>query len=393
MKIFKKIAAMAALSISAFALSAVPAHAVDPQILMFSNGSVTDPAEEDIDMADALDQLGDVTLFDGGSGSLADWQEAIAGKDAIVFPEGDVFHSDFMSPAAANYVKQWIYQGGVAVGTGGYDHQGFIDFLTNVDRSDVWSNNDGGPWLLSVDDNTLPSSLPSGDWTGGISDFDTWSDAQLHNVVPVYLNAAETNAGVATFLVGSGSFTYFAFDWYPENDDTLVFGPWEEALRFAASGEIAAAAGAGTNTDGFVLDLTLNLEVGDTIVDAPVDISANGLKPGSEWDIVLRSTPITLDTGVVGNGGNVFATVTIPDGLEEGWHTLTLTGVGSDGKTYVRVVHFEIDANGLLASEVLVDPVTEGLASTGVDAMPMGLGAAALIVAGGIALAVRRRKA
>jgi LPXTG-motif cell wall-anchored protein len=83
----------------------------------------------------------------------------------------------------------------------------------------------------------------------------------------------------------------------------------------------------------------------------------------------------------------------IPDGLEVGWHTLTLTGTAEDGTVYERVVRFEISAEGTLASEIEVLELTEVvLAATGAEtALPFGLGILALL-AGATLLVLRRKR-
>jgi LPXTG-motif cell wall-anchored protein len=133
-----------------------------------------------------------------------------------------------------------------------------------------------------------------------------------------------------------------------------------------------------------------------------VDATGYGMKAASPWDLVLRSTPVTLDFGSVDGTGSVTVSAVIPDGLEVGWHSLTLTGTAEDGTIYERVVRFEIAADGTLASEIevldlaavaadvaAVEPV---LAATGVEtAAPFGLAVLALL-AGATLVVVRRKR-
>lgn len=387
--------AILGMALVAMPLAALPAQATGTlNILEFSKDGITDPDEEDATMKGALEVLGTVTMFDGGDGSANAWSAAIAGKDAIVFPEGEVYgDTDAMSAEAATVVKDWISAGGRAIGTGAYDHSGFIDFLQGIDRSDVWCDDSiGDVWDLQVESTILPATLPNGDYTGGICEFDTWTTEQLVGVLPVFATADGTNAGMVTFQVGSGTFTYYAYDWYPNEDEALTVLPaWNEALRLGADGSIENAA-TGNETPVFDLGLNLDLAVGEVVAGSSVTAEASGLLAGSAWNLVLRSTPITLDLGTVGDGGSVLTTVTIPEGLEAGWHSITLTGTSADGVAYERVVRFEIASDGTLASTPVLGEITVvALASTGNNpVLPLGLGV--LVLLAGVAAVVVRRQ-
>lgn len=389
----KKLLALAVSAVAAFAtFTAVPAQATGSySFLMFSKDGITDPSQEDATMKTALEEIGTVTVFDGGDGSASAWTTAIAGKDAIVFPEGDVYgNTDAMSSEAATVVKNWISAGGRAVGTGSYDHADFIDYLTGIDRS--WQD-DSGPesYAKLVSSSELPASLPGGNYTGAISNYDEWTAEQKVGVTPIYQDGVTQDLAVAVFKVGSGSFTYYAYDWYPDEGEALTVLPaWNEALRLAASGAIAEA------SKGVGINLVLDAAIGDAVAGAPSEVTATGLKAGTSWNLVLRSTPITLKTGKVGSSGSITATVNIPSGLEPGWHTLTLTGVGTDGKTYSRVLRFEIDSNGNLASATVLDDIkstSASLANTGSNSDSLALIALLMVALGVVVVFSARRKA
>jgi hypothetical protein len=377
-KKFLGLALVTGLALAMTPVIATPANAVgDYQFMMFSKSGITDPNEgqEDLTMKTALEEIGTVTVFDGGDGSAAAWTAAIAGKDALVFPEGNVYaQTSAMSAEAATVVKNWISAGGRALGTGSYTHTSFIDYLTGVTRT--WNNGNLCPYHpdepcdnydLMLESATLPATISSGNYTGAISNWNDWTTEQKAGATEIYGKVAEGDAAIVQFAVGTGSFTYYAYDWYPDEDETLTVLPeWNEALRLGAAGDYEDAVSGGS---GFALDLDLALEVGDTVAGADVNVSASGLQPATSWDLVLRSTPITLDFGTVGDGGSVASTVTIPAGLEPGWHTLTLTGTGADGKTYQRVASFLIAADGTLGEAVIYGEVTEvALADTGLAA-------------------------
>ncbi|CAB4560079.1 unannotated protein [freshwater metagenome] len=374
-KKFFGFAILASLVVALFPAVAAPANATgDYNFLMFSKSGITDPNpnQEDLTMKAALEEIGTVTLFDGGDGTASAWTTALTGMNAIVFPEGNVYNNGAaMLPEAATVVKNWISAGGRAVGTGSYTHTNFIEYLTGIDRT-TWCNRSleasGDVWTLAVASDTLPATILTGDYTGGICDWNLWSAAEKVGTTVIYGNDAQNNMGIVQFAVGTGTFTYYAFDWYPNSGETLTVLPqWNEALRLGAAGTFEeAAGGGGDSAPAFTLELELALSVGDTVAGGPVTVSASGLQPDSAWNLVLRSTPQTIDLGTVGADGLILSEVTIPAGLEPGWHSLTLTGTGADGIAYMRVARFFIAEDGTLGEPVIYEDVIEAaLVNTG----------------------------
>jgi LPXTG-motif cell wall-anchored protein len=89
----------------------------------------------------------------------------------------------------------------------------------------------------------------------------------------------------------------------------------------------------------------------------------------------------------------VNSSVTIPAGLEPGWHTLTFTSTAADGSSVVSKVYFEISATGTLLSNTTTIPAA--LANTGFDSQKGVYVALGLLIAGLLALAgmqVARRR-
>ena len=401
MKIRTALRAIAALSIAAIPMATLstPAFATS-SIVFFTNASYTDIDQEDVDMKAAIEELGTVTDFDGGDGSASAWETALAGADALVFPELDcdeecdgLLGTSVLSNEAADVIAEFAAAGHTVIFTGAYTHQGLIDDLTGVSRT--WGNsNVDEEWLLDIASDTLPESISRANYSGGISNWQDWTLDERVGVTPIYINAERDNVGVAAFSVGDGYLLYYAYDWYPDGDE-LVDGTrdaWDEALRLGAGGEFSSAV---EETAGDInIGISLDLAVGDPVEGASAFAEATGLKSDTDWTLTLRSTPIVLDEGIVGDAGAILASVTIPAGLEPGTHTLTVVGTASDGTVYQRVLTFVIAGDGTLESEPILgdlEPVT--LASTGVETSPVGLAALAFIAAGGIALAVRRRKA
>ncbi|BDI22058.1 hypothetical protein [Herbiconiux sp. L3-i23] len=393
------IALIAAPFVGASAASALPAPDPDLGILVFSKEGFTDPDEEDADISAELALIGSVTTFDGGDGSAAAWTAALADQDVVVFPEGLVYAdggTDVMSEEAVVVVKDWVSAGRTALGTGSYTHGDLVDVLTGVDYTDVWSNGrTGGEWSLQLDDATLPTTLPNANYAGGLLAYSTWSDAQKASVTPVYLSD-DDNLGVASFSVGGGQFLYYAYDWFPAANEATngVRAAWNEALRLGAGGRLTPAPTAPAPTSpvpapsAAALSLELKIAAGQPVAGGKANFTAEGLKPGADFSLVLRSTPITLAAGAVPVDGAVSQEITIPAGLEAGWHSLTFASTFADGSVANSVLWFEIDASGALLQTSTTAPA---LAATGAAALPLGALALGLLVAGGVVVLLRRR--
>lgn len=235
--------------LAAVALLLVPqaAHAVDPSgpvVLEFSNGNCTDPSQEDADIKTSLEVISaSVTLFDGGAGNAAAWTAALDGIDVLVFPEGCNFNTAAIDSSAAAVIKTWIESGHIVVGTGSYDHADFVNYMTGLDYTSAFNDNNStqGTWELQTDNPDLPASVPNADYAGGLYDYSLWS-AQLRSfVTPVYYDEVNDNLAVAYFTFGDGYYIYNAYDWYPSQADVTsgARAAWDATLQFAASGAIS----------------------------------------------------------------------------------------------------------------------------------------------------------
>jgi hypothetical protein len=88
----------------------------------------------------------------------------------------------------------------------------------------------------------------------------------------------------------------------------------------------------GSNTssavDFDVVELGANFEikadVGDEFADAAIVVKSEGMMPNVPYTVVVRSTPQTVASGTTTRSGAIVANFTIPDGLEPGWHSITL---------------------------------------------------------------------
>ncbi|MGV3733853.1 MAG: hypothetical protein ACO1N6_10690 [Microcella sp.] len=139
------------------------------------------------------------------------------------------------------------------------------------------------------------------------------------------------------------------------------------------------------------IDLALAAGVGDYLPGSDVQVSGGGLLPESEYDLVLRSTPITVTQGTTDLDGNFINIVPLPLDITPGQHTITLTGQGPSGPL-TQVAYITVGADGTLLY-LSFDGPQAMLAATGA-AENAGLIALALLLAitGAAALELERRR-
>lgn len=118
---------------------------------------------------------------------------------------------------------------------------------------------------------------------------------------------------------------------------------------------------------GAFADLTLEAAKGDTAGDADVFASAKGLLVGSDYDVTVHSTPISIASGKVPVGGSLALGLKLPAGLEDGAHRIVLTGTTAAGKAVTSEVWFSV-LNGKIVQVSYDGPVADprgALAYTG----------------------------
>lgn len=108
--------------------------------------------------------------------------------------------------------------------------------------------------------------------------------------------------------------------------------------------------------------IALPTGIGQPVAGQTVGINASNLALNTNYSVVLRSTPQILDQGTT-TATIMNTTVTIPAGLEPGWHSITFTAVRSDGQTVEQVAYFKINASGILLETAETTPAE--LAYTG----------------------------
>jgi hypothetical protein len=216
-----------------------------------------------------------------------------------------------------------------------------------------------------------------------------------NGVTQYWVSIMISTASSADFslAVANGLFTVVS----PTNADLInVFASYpDSSTHLQHSGSISqrlTSISPGTGSSGATgptvapVAFSIPVAVGQPIVGSNVDITVNDLAISTDYSVVLRSTPQILASGrTVSSSFNT--SVTIPAGLEAGWHSITFNATRTDGSALSEVVYFKIDASGLLMATATETPAE--LAFTGSPA-PWGwwipmillmLGAMAVLIA------------
>jgi LPXTG-motif cell wall-anchored protein len=137
-------------------------------------------------------------------------------------------------------------------------------------------------------------------------------------------------------------------------------------------GDLTGPAGSGITT----------IVPGKTVV-----LKGTGFLPNSTVTAIIYSAPQQLATFVTDGTGSFEYTVTIPEGLEAGQHSLVVTGVGTNG----AVRNLRVDVTVAASGTTVVTAAK--LAATGADVTgPMIGGLAALAAGAGLIVTSRRRR-
>jgi uncharacterized repeat protein (TIGR02543 family) len=177
-------------------------------------------------------------------------------------------------------------------------------------------------------------------------------------------NTAQNGTGVA--YSNSGSYGFVA--------DLTLYAQWTAS----ASGGSSASA-----------NLTFGATTGQLVAGSTVAVAASGLQTTAPFTVVVQSTPQTIGSGNA-TGGVVNTSVTLPAGLEAGWHTLTFSSTAADGSVVTSVQYFQVSASGTLLATTSTIPAA--LANTGFDGVPYLASGVLLALAGAVLLLIARRR-
>ena len=211
-------------------------------------------------------------------------------------------------------------------------------------------------------------------------------------------DAETTGNGTITYSVHDAGTTSCTVD---ASTGELSFATPGTCVVRATAAETATYASAYTDVSFTILttatSVTLDLQAatGAPVGGAEIEYTATGLSPDSDWDLVVRSTPQTLASGTVPSAGFVLDTATLPNNLEQGWHSLTWSGTGSEGNTVMTTLWFKVSADGDLIKTSSVEPTEDesngSMPGTGADLAAVVLWFGLGLLALGLVLIARVR--
>lgn len=197
-------------------------------------------------------------------------------------------------------------------------------------------------------------------------------------------NASQPTVSGGNVTLPANPFTRTGFDFTGWRKDSANAGTvYQPGDVVAVSGTVnfyAQWSPAGSGGSSASANLTLNATTGQLIAGSTVGVSASGLQSTAAYTVTVQSTPRTIGSGNAVSGA-VNTNVTLPSGLEAGWHTLTFTSTAANGSAVESKYYFKISASGTLLSTSSAIPAE--LANTGVDST-----SAILLLAGGLSLAL-----
>lgn len=190
-----------------------------------------------------------------------------------------------------------------------------------------------------------------------------------------------------SYSIASGIFTtsgsgsghgFFATAYY--NTNTMSYQSRASQTFTTSSGD--SGGNGSVDSSSSIVSMAFPVSPGQRIVGEAVTISASDLALSTDYSVVLRSTPQILASGrTVSSSFNT--SVTIPNNLEAGWHSITFNATRSDGAAVSEVVYFKITADGTLlatstdtpAELALTGMVTGGAIPLSIIALLMGFAA------------------
>ena len=198
-------------------------------------------------------------------------------------------------------------------------------------------------------------------------------------------NTTTTQTGNGLITLNANSFTrsgYSFAGWVSSPSSNFVVAQNSGQFTLASTQTLFAKWTANSSGGGSAAsaNLTLNATTGQLIAGSTVGVSASGLQSTAAYTVTVQSTPQTIGSGNAVSG-SVNTNVTLPSGLEAGWHTLTFTSTASNGSAVESKYYFKISASGTLLSTSSNIPAE--LANTGINA-----GTGISLLAGGLSLAL-----
>lgn len=155
--------------------------------------------------------------------------------------------------------------------------------------------------------------------------------------------------GVFVSSGANSAYKFSAILFNNTNNSTTARGLTQQAFSQAGNGESIGAA------PSALVSMSFPVSPGQRIFGEAVTISATDLAISTDYSVVLRSTPQILAQGrTVSSSFNT--SVTIPDNLEAGWHSITFSATRTNGEAMSEVVYFKITSDGTLLATSDVQP-------------------------------------
>ena len=183
-------------------------------------------------------------------------------------------------------------------------------------------------FLLSNDPNVVPDPVPSSSGSGS-------SSGPATPDTSVDTGAAVSTPGNASLLIGSGPVAMTVSANSANTGLDMSMGQWEVSIAPAVASTALPLGAQGE----------LRTTQGQTL-----DISGSSYLRGTTVNIYIMSTPILIGAADVSARGNFTTTVTIPQSMRLGTHTLQIVGVNPGNETSraslgMTVVSAEADAS------------------------------------------------
>lgn len=133
------------------------------------------------------------------------------------------------------------------------------------------------------------------------------------------------------------------------------------------------------------IDLELELEL-NTVIGAEnntIYVSGVGLLPGSEYTVVMESTPTTIGSGLVASDGTFAQHILLPANTPPGSHSVTVFGTVANGLALSDTAWFYVGSNARILAFSLQGAVTGSLPATGSNSLTYFYFAFMMIAMGG----------
>ena len=197
------------------------------------------------------------------------------------------------------------------------------------------------------------------------------------------MNGSDQISGVSYRYAGTGSTTFASSVTAPTGFGAYSITPSAAIFSAGSVANYTITYVAGTltiNQDSEpIVTMTLAAPVGTRVLGTTVSYSATGMQSTGRYELVIRSTPQVLSSGMM-TSGSASGTTSIPSNLEAGWHTLTFVSTAPDGSTFSESMYLKVSASGMLLGTS--ESLPAELAFTGFDVSSMLLVATMMLMLG-----------